>query len=457
MRRRWNQAVLVAAILLSLPGVRALAQVGWEPLRPDPNRRSQGGDYYAYHPGLDCILLIEQSVTKGLPYSSCYYYPSGFSLNYLRDGVAFHRASNQLIAVNYASTARWSGTAWVTLATHNPALRVHRVAAHAGRGTVMVFGGTDQANLDNNNQLYEWDGVRWRLVPTTVRPPLAWDIGGEWIYMGMAYDPRRDKLVLCDYGYYDWNYSRMSVVLPRMWEWDAASGWVNVPVQGTSTQQASLYYDTRRGSLMRVDGTGLVSEWRGGPAWQSRLTASFQYVSQRGVWHPRHGRYYTDIYFPSMSPYYNGTYQTYHLGTIDEAGFESLGLGCPGALGQPSLGLTREWTRAWMGQSLSIDLTNLPQSTGLVAVGWSGRRTGGVNLPLGLAPYGMPGCSLRVAPDVIYAVSGSAGTATLTMPVPMNNALLGVAVYQQGFAFDPAANAAGLVASNSVRHTVGRL
>ena len=69
----------------------------------------------------------------------------------------------------------------------------------------------------------------------------------------------------------------------------------------------------------------------------------------------------------------------------------------------------------------------------------------------------MPGCSARVSFDMIRAVSGSNNTATTTIPVPLSNALLGLSFYHQGYSIDPAANAAGLVAGNAVRVTIGRL
>jgi hypothetical protein len=135
-----------------------------------------------------------------------------------------------------------------------------------------------------------------------------------------------------------------------------------------------------------------------------------------------------------------------------------MGSGCSGSAGEPSLRLTQNWTRAWLGQILSIDLTNLPAaSTGFVALGCSNTNAGAIPLPHSLTPYGMPGCFARVSTDDIRVVTGNNGTATLTMPVPMSSALIGVVLYQQGFSIDPAANAAGLAASNSVRITIGSL
>jgi hypothetical protein len=42
------------------------------------------------------------------------------------------------------------------------------------------------------------------------------------------------------------------------------------------------------------------------------------------------------------------------------------------------------------------------------------------------------------------------------MPVPSDAALIGCQFFQQGFAIDPAANAAGLTASNGALVLIGR-
>jgi hypothetical protein len=69
----------------------------------------------------------------------------------------------------------------------------------------------------------------------------------------------------------------------------------------------------------------------------------------------------------------------------------------------------------------------------------------------------MPGCMAGVAPDSLYFVAGTNNTATLTVPVPSNAALVGSMFYQQGWSFDPTANATGMTTSNSVRLTIGNL
>src|SRR5262249_56177028 len=130
------------------------------------------------------------------------------------------------------------------------------------------------------------------------------------------------------------------------------------------------------------------------------------------------------------------------------------GPGCLGSLGDRALRLTHNGTRAWLGGTLSVDLTNLPQSSGFVVLGWSATSAGAFALPLPLAQFGMPGCLARVSFDETRFLAGTNHTVTTTMPVPLSNALLGLSFYQQGYAIDPAANAAGLVAGNAVQITL---
>jgi hypothetical protein len=62
-----------------------------------------------------------------------------------------------------------------------------------------------------------------------------------------------------------------------------------------------------------------------------------------------------------------------------------------------------------------------------------------------------------VSIDGIYFVLGANNCASLALPVPVNASLVGVQLFQQGYALDPGWNALGMTVSNSVRITVGHL
>lgn len=366
-------------------------------------------------------------------------------------GVAHDGTGNRVVCYDGFETWHWDGLAWSRAATLPPQWRFLHVVAHQGRGTVMAFGGP---NYWDSNDLYEWDGSAWNLVPTTNKPPRNGNFSGSQVYLACAYDARRDKIVLHGSAWVDWTTQNMFGLLPVVWEWDATNGWTSRTVQGSITWDCFLFFDSARGVMTRLQGNPIqTAEWDGGNAWQPVVPAGgspSMYMTPYGAYDPQRGRFFAGL--TSLSGDLAVSYGSQHL-----PGFEPRGQGCPGTQGIPTLRLTADWTRAWMGRTLSVDLQNLPQSAGFVAIGWSEQRAGAFTLPYDLTPFGMPGCFARVATDLIVPVVGQNQSATLTMPVPQNNALLGVTLYQQGFAIDPAANAAGLTAGNSVRLSVGRL
>lgn len=316
----------------------------------------------------------------------------------------------------------------------------------------MAFGGS---NYWNSNDLYEWDGVRWNLVPASVKPPRPGDGNASQVWLNCAYDERRDKIALFGSAWYDWNNLQLSNMQPETWEWDTNGGWTPRAVQATVDYGMRMYFDSQRGVMTKIQGSPIaVAEWDGSAAWNPIAALG---APGTGLYANKYGAYDSarGILFLGVSSISVDIPFTY--GTRNPPAFDTVAPGCSGTLGEPTLRLSRNWTRAWMGRSLSVDLVNLPQSAGFIVVGWSHLQAGAYQLPLDLTPYGMPGCHARVATDLIVPVTGQNQAATLVMPVPQNHALLGITLYQQGFALDPTANAAGLTAGNAVRITVGRL
>jgi hypothetical protein len=74
---------------------------------------------------------------------------------------------------------------------------------------------------------------------------------------------------------------------------------------------------------------------------------------------------------------------------------------------------------------------------------------------LPLDGLGMTGCTLYVAPDVTRLLFAVGSLATLTMAIPNDPNLAGLAFYDQAFVFDPSANAAGATATNAAEGRVG--
>jgi hypothetical protein len=74
-------------------------------------------------------------------------------------------------------------------------------------------------------------------------------------------------------------------------------------------------------------------------------------------------------------------------------------------------------------------------------------------LPIDLTFLGMPGCPLRVSPDVMVAFRGSPPRATL--PLPPDPATAGALFHVQALVLDPAANQLGAVVSESATAVIG--
>jgi len=136
------------------------------------------------------------------------------------------------------------------------------------------------------------------------------------------------------------------------------------------------------------------------------------------------------------------------------AQFTAYGAGCAGALGVPQFA-AQPGSRPALGQTLLADIGNLPFGLALVGLGVSNTTSAGLPLPLDLTLAGMPGCNLLADPLVTDFVAGAGATATWSLAVPAQSALVGLLLYGQAFSVDPAANAFGFTASNGARIRVG--
>ncbi|MCA8969080.1 MAG: hypothetical protein KDC95_04830 [Planctomycetes bacterium] len=92
----------------------------------------------------------------------------------------------------------------------------------------------------------------------------------------------------------------------------------------------------------------------------------------------------------------------------------------------------------------------------ILAIGGSAQRWGAFQLPLDLTQAGAPNCSLYASLDLLLAtVASGPGTARLLLPIPRDNALLGIAFYSQWIVLDPAVNQFGAAFSQGVRSVIG--
>ncbi len=98
----------------------------------------------------------------------------------------------------------------------------------------------------------------------------------------------------------------------------------------------------------------------------------------------------------------------------------------------------------------------LPGNLAGVALGRSNTvLQGSIPLPVSLAAFGAPGCTVLTSTDLtIWGVADAYGALRLQLPVPAAPWLARMQLFEQGLALDPA-NALGLVTSNGVITVLG--
>jgi len=96
-------------------------------------------------------------------------------------------------------------------------------------------------------------------------------------------------------------------------------------------------------------------------------------------------------------------------------------------------------------------------TTAVMLYGASATAWGSVPLPLSLAAFGAPGCSLYVSPDVMVGVSMPSGAVQVSLTIPNDPVLVGAELLQQGVQIAPV-NPLGAAFSNGLRGRIaGRL
>ncbi len=140
---------------------------------------------------------------------------------------------------------------------------------------------------------------------------------------------------------------------------------------------------------------------------------------------------------------------------IDEGTFRSpvttFGAGCQSSAGQtPALAAS---TASRVGGTLAFSLSRAPSSSQV----WLELAFAPFT-PLDMTPFGAPGCTLLVYPELAIGAQGStSGSANFSFTIPNDPALLHAIVYGQGLIFDLFANNLGFVTSNGASVTLGML
>ena len=121
--------------------------------------------------------------------------------------------------------------------------------------------------------------------------------------------------------------------------------------------------------------------------------------------------------------------------SLRPVGVEVYGAGCAGALPQvPRIGVRGSPS---LGAVVKVNLSKAaPAAPAILFLGLSNSAWGPTPLPLDLAPFGMPGCSLLAAADfafpfVTYPVPPAPGRASMEWTIPGNPSLVGGQVFCQ--------------------------
>jgi hypothetical protein len=281
-------------------------------------------------------------------------------------------------------TCEWDGTDWHYLnPVHRPSSRMaFGLAFDPSAGKVTLYGGAVFGSpVVYSNETWQWDGVDWTLLPATANAAAN---------MGMCEDLVRGRIVM-------FGGNNHGVALGTTWEWDGATWTMRLP----STSPSPMYF-----AKMASD--------------------------------PASGQ---PLMLGSGNALNPGTPGTWTL-SATSASFYEFGTGCGGTAGVPRLNAAAPWS----GGPWPLQLDSLPPgSLAMLAIGTSASQWNGQPLPLPLAPLGMPGCQLLVAPMVLLGAGTSAGACSWQLGIPAN---LRCTLYCQGMALDAAANAAGAVLSN---------
>jgi hypothetical protein len=156
--------------------------------------------------------------------------------------------------------------------------------------------------------------------------------------------------------------------------------------------------------------------------------------------------------YAALRTYFNDTWE---YATSAPASATAFGSGCVGSAGTPSLQAS---SPPWLGQPATLVVSSTPPSAPvLVAFSLSNTAWGTTPLPMPLAAFGMPGCSLLVGAGTLGAAASTGPSASIVVAVPPNPALAGAVIHTQALIVDPLANTAGATTSNGLTLQLGAL
>ena len=280
-------------------------------------------------------------------------------------------------------TWEYDGSTWhpITPVSILPAARFRGGMTYdAGRGKVLLFGGTNNPNLPGFSDTWDWDGSAWVQQAPVHRPSARHA-------HGLAYDLRRGRTLLFG-GRRD-----SATQLDDTWEFDG-SDWSQVATNAADGPRATpLVYRMASGTVLGFGGRNANSQATDG----------------------------TIEFTPPAS-----------------ATITSLGHGCTGSAGVPQLRGVGNAVPS-LGTTFPLLLQNVPTAPGLAMLvfGFGLSHWNGNALPYDLAATGLPGCDLWIDPlDGLSVLLGTAGSGTFGLALPADPAFGGTVLAAQGLSFD---------------------
>lgn len=170
-------------------------------------------------------------------------------------------------SVPFADTWEWDGSTWTEAcsspackASSPPARTEHAMAYDEARHVTVLFGGIKPTGGGDFADTWEWDGTTWTERCTDAACAASKPV--ERYSHGMAYDPKRQRVVLAG-----GSSGKAGGILPETWEWDGGA-WTQRAADGPFKISAVLAYDTKHERMLAIENDSLSSVYAwDGSAW----------------------------------------------------------------------------------------------------------------------------------------------------------------------------------------------
>jgi hypothetical protein len=346
---------------------------------------------------------------------------------------AFDPAHGYTVIVSYVQnvgmrTWSWDGT---TLTLRESASSLYAPQLVSGAADLVAGTAVLHGRVQGGNACFAWDGTTWQqlgVAPYPTERVVTHPVTGRPVLQFTQFSP-----------YQAWRWSGVQ------WQADPAAS-PPVPLQAASTDlQHNLALgfhgaDITPASLHLWNG----SQWSTLPMYGTEPAASS---------------------LPVASAFGDGimlvddgsVLRRLDLRPVTVGSFATIGAGCPGPAGIPSLAAAPNSTPR-TGNPFTVVLANLPSSPfnrPFLFTGTNRTTWGSMPLPVDLGLLGMPGCTAWIAPEFTAVLANSSGTASCTLAVPQATQLVGAVFHAQGAVLVPGFNGAGLVVSNAGTAVIG--